>query len=204
MHAHALLAREARRLTQQVQRPDGTAAAIVGVLQGQEALRQDHVGDAVAAGPAQGGAQMVGLDQAVGAALDEAQRDAPQGRRRTPLVVGDVASGLGQDLVAGLGVEAQGELVAHGPAGDEECRLLAQDLGRAALERPDGGILAIDVVADLGRGHGGAHGGRRPGERVAPEVDHAGSHLPAARWGRRKLLSRGAVKPQRRAGRLFR
>jgi hypothetical protein len=117
---------------------------------------------------------LVGLDQAIAAPMDEPDCHTRECRRRAALIVGDVTPRLGQDLVAGLGVEAKGDLVAHRPAGDEEGRLLAQDLGGAALECPDGRVLAVHVVADLGRGHGGAHGGRRPGERIAPEVDHAG------------------------------
>jgi hypothetical protein len=43
--------------------------------------------------------------------------------------------------------------------------------GDLLLQGVDGRVLAVDVVADLGGGHGGAHGLGRPGERVAAEVD---------------------------------
>ena len=51
----------------------------------------------------------------------------------------------------------QGDEVAHRAAGDEQAGLLAGQLGGALLERDDGRVVAEDVVADLGVGHGPAH-----------------------------------------------
>ena len=81
-------------------------------------------------------------------------------------------SGFAQKLVARLAVDADADLVAHRAGGDEQRRLLAEQVGDALLEPVDGGVFAEDVVADLGGGHGGAHGGRGAGDRVAAEVDH--------------------------------
>ena len=64
---------------------------------------------------------------------------------------------------------AQADLVAHGPAGDEQRGRLAEQLGREALERVDRGVLAEHVVAHLGGGHRLAHGGRRAGHGVAAQ-----------------------------------
>jgi hypothetical protein len=82
---------------------------------------------------------------------------------------------LGQDLVAGLGVAAQRQLVGHGAAGHEQRGFLAEQSGRAPLQLGHGRVLAVDVVADLGRGHGRAHGGGRAGEGIAMQVDRHGS-----------------------------
>src|SRR5204862_2039902 len=70
--------------------------------------------------------------------------------------------------------------------GDEQPRLLAQELGGALLEGDDGGIVAEDVVADLGLGHGPAHLRRRLRDRVRAKVDDR--HWPA-RIARMGLLS---------------
>ena len=56
-----------------------------------------------------------------------------------------------------------GDEVALRPAGDEQPGLLAEQLGRALLERVDRRIVAEDVVADLGVGHRAAHLGRSAG-----------------------------------------
>ena len=49
--------------------------------------------------------------------------------------------------------------------------LLAEQLGGALLERVDGRVVAEDVVADLGLGHGAAHLGRGLGDGVGAQVD---------------------------------
>jgi hypothetical protein len=81
---------------------------------------------------------------------------------------------VAQEFVARLAVDADAQLVAHRAGGDEQGGLLAEEGGRFFLEPIDRGVFAVDVVADLGRGHGGAHAGRGAGERVAAEVDHGG------------------------------
>ncbi len=58
--------------------------------------------------------------------------------------------------VAGLGQDAH--QVAHRPAEQEQGRLLAQSLGGHGLQAVDGGVLAVDVVADLGPVHRLSHG----------------------------------------------
>ena len=87
------------------------------------------------------------------------------------LPVHDVGVSLADDLLAGLGVEADGDLVAHGAGGDEDGCFAAEDFGGFGFETIDGGVFAVDVVADLGVGHGFAHGRRGAGDGVAAEVD---------------------------------
>ena len=87
------------------------------------------------------------------------------------LPIEDVGAGLAEDLLAVLGVELDGDLVAHGAGGDEDGSLALEDLGGGALEAIDRGVFRVDVVADLGRGHGFAHGGCRLGDGVATKID---------------------------------
>ena len=76
-----------------------------------------------------------------------------------------------------------GDLVAHGAAGQEDRRLLAEERGHAVAERPDGGVAAVLLVADLGFRDRGAHRGCRPGLRVRIEVDADGRlRAGEARW----------------------
>ena len=57
--------------------------------------------------------------------------------------------------------------VAHGAGGQKQRSLLAEHLGDALLKLSDGRILAVNVVADLGLGHGAPHGGSRFGHGIA-------------------------------------
>ena len=73
------------------------------------------------------------------------------------LVVEDVAARVAEKLVARLAVEPHADLVAHRARGDEQRRLLAEQLGDALFEPADRGVFAEHVVAHLGGGHGGPH-----------------------------------------------
>ena len=59
-----------------------------------------------------------------------------------------------------------------------------------SLELGDGGVLAVDVVTDLGRGHGRAHGRDRAGQRVGAQVDDAGVTASPSISATRKASSR--------------
>ena len=76
-------------------------------------------------------------------------------------------AGFADDFLAVLGVEADGDLVAHGAGGDEDRGLSAEDRGGLLLEPVDGGVFAVDVVANFGCGHGLAHGWGGLGDGVA-------------------------------------
>ena len=56
-------------------------------------------------------------------------------------------------------VQLDADGVAHGARGQKQRSLLAEHLGDALFKLSDGGILAVNVVADLGLGHGAPHGG---------------------------------------------
>ncbi len=150
------------------ERGDGAAGHVVGVFEADEGglgavvdLRADGGGDD---GP--------GEDAAFGG--DGAALAAGEGGGHGHLPVEDVGAGLADDLLAVLGVDADGDLVAHGAGGDEDGGLFAEDGGGRLFELIDGGVFAVDVVADLGGGHGLAHGGGGAGDGVAAEVDEVG------------------------------
>ena len=113
---------------------------------------------------------LVGVDGAVGV-VDGVELDAGVAPAGTVLVDHHVLAAAGDDHGAGRGQEAQGDLVGHHPRRDEQGRGLAHPLGVGLLEGVDGGVLAVDVVADDGVGHGPAHLGRGPGDGVRTEVD---------------------------------
>ena len=60
------------------------------------------------------------------------------------------------------------------PLATNSAGLLAGQLGGALLERDDGGVVAEDVVADLGLGHRAAHRRRGLGDGVGAKVDEVG------------------------------
>jgi hypothetical protein len=100
-------------------------------------------------------------------------------------VQNDVRVLFDHDLVAGLGERTQRHLVAHRAARDEQRGFLAEERRDAFLEGVHRRVLAENVVADLGVGHGSAHLRRRFRERVGtqfyPVVLHGWGSLPGAR-----------------------
>ena len=72
-------------------------------------------------------------------------------------------------------VQLDADGVAHGAGGQKQRRLLAKHLRDALFQSSDGGILAVNVVADLGLGHGAPHGGSRFGYGIAAQIDHTNS-----------------------------
>jgi hypothetical protein len=81
---------------------------------------------------------------------------------------------LADHLAAGGGEGPQQHLRRHDPGGGQHRGLAAEPTRDLLLERPDRGILAVDVVPDLGLGHGAPHPRRRPGHGVAAQVDDVG------------------------------
>jgi hypothetical protein len=74
--------------------------------------------------------------------------------------------------------DPEGELVGHGPRGDEHGGVLAHERRVALLEGTHRRVLPVRVVADVGGGHRPAHGVGRAGERVGAEVYDAVGHPP--------------------------
>ena len=103
--------------------------------------------------------------------VDDQALHAPQGRDGSALVVHDVAVPVADDLVAHPRERPQRDLVRHGAGGHPDSRFLAQHGGDAVLQRVDGRIFAIDVVADFRRRDRFSHAGCRAGHGVAAQVD---------------------------------
>src|SRR5882724_1950476 len=82
-------------------------------------------------------------------------------------------------LMAMLGVQFDGDGIAHGAGGHVECRFLAGDLGGALLQTVDGGIFTVNVIAHFGFRHRTPHCGRWFGDSVAAQVD---DHVVRNSW----------------------
>ena len=81
-----------------------------------------------------------------------------------------------QVFVAALAMRHQRSEVGLRTGGKEQRRLEPEHLCSARLQRIDRRVVAEDIVADLGRRHGGAHARRGLGDGVAAQVDeHARS-----------------------------
>jgi len=96
---------------------------------------------------------------------------AAEGGGAAHLIAENVGAVLQEDLVPVAGLGAQGELVAHGSAGNEKGGFLAQQARHLFLQPVHGGVVTEDIVSHLGRGHGLAHTLVRPGHRIAAHID---------------------------------
>ena len=108
-------------------------------------------------------------------------RDAAQRAVRAELGAGDVGARLAQHLLARSDQAPDGEHVGHRAGRCEQRGLVPEHPRDPLLERAHGGVLAVHVVADLGRGHGAPHRVGRAGDGVAAEVDHADNLLRVRR-----------------------
>src|SRR3954466_15315827 len=84
---------------------------------------------------------------------------------------------LADDLLAGAGVDLDGDLVPHAAAGNEDGGLAREYLGGAMLEPIDGRVFAIHVIADLGFRHGATHLRRWASDGVTAQVDRGDRFL---------------------------
>ena len=109
---------------------------------------------------------------------------------RAELGPGDVRAGLAQHLLAGRDQAADGEHVGHRAGRREQRRLVPEQPRDPLLERADGRVLAVHVVADLGVGHGAPHRLGRAGDGVAAQVDQAASLIRS-----RSIRRRGTPAP---------
>ena len=118
--------------------------------------------------------------------VQRAVRPIGQGTDRGPdddgvsagLVHHGVRGGAGDGLVTAGKMGQERDEVAHRAAGDEQAGLLAEELRGACLQGVDRGIVAEDVVADLGGRHRAAHRVGRMGHRIGAKVD--AGHGPAS------------------------
>ncbi len=104
---------------------------------------------------------------------DGADQAAREPGHHGELVIEQMGARIADDFLAVLGVQFDRDGVAHGAGGDEQGGFFAGDFGGALFQAIDGGVFAIDVVADFGFGHGAAHGGRGLGDGIAAQIDHA-------------------------------
>jgi hypothetical protein len=144
--------------------------------------------------PRDGEVRVVGLDRrldlgeverAVGEVLQRLRLDRAQHRRPARLVAVGMRLLAHDDFLAALAMRHHRGEVRLRAGGKEEPRLHAEALGGDLVQAIDGGIVAEDVVADLGLGHGAAHGLGGLGDGVAAQVDQvfhslgrAKSHAP--------------------------
>ena len=87
------------------------------------------------------------------------------------LVEDDVAFRLRDHLIAATGVGQHGDLVALGPAGHEEGRLLAQHGRRLLLQAVHRRVFPVYIVSDLVFEHGEPQFRGRDRHRVAAQID---------------------------------
>ena len=111
------------------------------------------------------------LDRPVGALGQRAHRRPYDDGMAGRLVHDEVAGGRRDHLLAAGEVGQLGDQVAHRARCHEEPGLHAEQLGGAILEGVDRGVVAEDVIAHLGGGHGAAHRRRRVGHSVGAQVD---------------------------------
>ena len=116
------------------------------------------------------------VERPVGLVLEGAGAHADDHRMAGRLVDNEVMLLAGDDLLTAPEVGHHRDQVAHRPGGDEQARVLAEEVGRALLERDDGGVVAEYIVTDDRVGHGPAHRLRRMRDGVAAEVDRALGH----------------------------
>ena len=103
-------------------------------------------------------------------------RDAGEDRRGTHLGTQHVSQLVGDEFLARPHVQADPQLVGHRPGRSEQARLLTKQVCDPILQRQNRRILAIDVVADLGRCHRHPHRDHRPGNRVRAQVHDSICH----------------------------
>jgi len=150
---------------------NSTAATVVGVLQADQP--RTRVMDV---GKANGLLDVLGMQATTVIVRDRPQLQTTQGSRSRHLVAQDMSLIAQEHLGAPLAVGQQGHQVAHGAAGRKQARLLPQLLGGHGLQAIDRGVLAPDVVAQLGLGYGLAHGRRGQGDGIASEVNDLACH----------------------------
>ena len=89
--------------------------------------------------------------------LDGADHAAGKPGHHGELVVQHVRARIADHFLPVLGEELDRDGVPHGAGGDEQRGLFADDLGGALFQAVDGGVFAIDIVADFGLEHGAPH-----------------------------------------------
>jgi hypothetical protein len=140
--------------------------------------------------------RIVGLDRRrdayerqrpVGLVLDGLRLDAAEHGRAAALVLVRVRLLSDEVFVAALAVRHEPDQVALRAGRHVDRGLLAEHLREGGLEAVDGGVLAVDVVPHVGRGHGGTHPGGGLGDGIAAQIDElhgtvSGNRNVQPRW----------------------
>ena len=145
--------------------PDLAPAAIVRVFE----AHQPGAREVLVGGPKRG--FHIGAGEDAPLAVDAAAHHPAEHRGRAALVVIQVGVGFHEDLIARLGVAADGQLVGHGSGRGIERGFLAEQGGGLGLKLLDGRVVAEHVVTYFCLRHRLAHGRRRFGDRVAAQVN---------------------------------
>ncbi len=124
------------------------------------------------------GVDLGGIKRPVRAVIERPRARADDDGMAGGLVDHEVVLATRDDLLAARQVGHHRHEVAHRAGRHEQAGVLAEQVCGPLLEGDDGGVVAEDIVADLGRRHRPPHGvgGSRNG--VAPKVDHAVRHGP--------------------------
>ena len=141
--ARPTLARRGDDLLELVERPDAATRGVVRVLERED--RRPLVGDLRAR--LRAAADLLGGEPA--AIARKPERHEPRVRGRAAVLVDDdVRVLLGDEDVARPRVELERDLVRHRRGRHEDRRLVAEQRRNAFLQRVDGRILALLLVAD--------------------------------------------------------
>src|SRR3974377_1632724 len=127
------------------------------------------------------GSDLFPSEDAILAGSDGARHAAGDGRHGGKLVEINVAAFFANHFVTVVGPNANRDEITHTTCGNEQGRFLVEDLGRAFLKSIDGGIFAVDIVTDLGGGHGLTLFFAGAGDRIAAQVDDAVDRSDAVR-----------------------
>ena len=124
-------------------RPDTAPAAVVGIFDADELCWGK-----MEIGGAKGGLELGGGENAP-VSWEQATHQARESRRTTRFVIIDMGFIMEEDFVAGLGVDAEGELIGHRARRGEEGGFLAEEGGDPSFQLMDRGIIPEDIIADL-------------------------------------------------------
>jgi hypothetical protein len=149
-----------------VHRPDAAAASVVGVFQAQQATGRRGV---IGALGLKGCGQLIGGKQA--AMTDADQLDGRQGGAGPGFVPLDVRAVGTQDIVTGLNMAANRDLIGHGSRWNKQRSGLAQAGRHHFFKSPDGRIFAEHVVANIRRCNRRSHRCRRSCHCIGAQVD---------------------------------
>jgi len=173
VHLQSALPRNGAEPRVQVERDHPSSAAVVSVLQAEDA--RDRIMNVSGSDRRR---DFLGVQEA-GSALDRLGHQPGDACEPAGLVVVDVRFLVDNHFVSGRTVRHQADEVPHRPADDEERGLLAQDPGGHLLEPVDRGVLPVDVVAERRVSHGVQHRFGRERQRVASEIQNGLCHVPA-------------------------